>query len=155
MIEKLKKPINLKLFLLRYLPMAFFAGLKLQKFEPGHTAVSVPFNWITKNPFKSMYFAVQAMAAEFSTAVLLVRHIEASGSDIALIVVSIKADFLKRAQTRTTFTCDSGTLVQETVEKAVNSGMPEVVTLNSIGRNLNNETVSEFQITWSLKKRVS
>ena len=135
--------------------MAFFAGLKIQKFESERAEVSVPFNWITRNPFKSMYFAVQSMAAEFSTAVLLVKSIETSGVDIALIIVSIKADFLKRSQTHAVFTCDSGALAQDSVEKAVNSGIPELVKLISIGRDLNNEVISEFQITWSLKKRSS
>lgn len=153
MIQKLKRPLYLKFFLLKYLPMAFMAGLKIRQFEDDTAVVGVPYNWITKNPFKSMYFAVQSMAAEFSTAILIVQKIESSEADIALFIVSLQADFLKRAQSDASFICEGGTLIEEVVQKVKDSDSAETLRLKSIGKDMNGEVISEFQITWSLKKR--
>ena len=40
-------------FLLRHLPMAFLAGLKVKKLSNSIAEVTVPFNFLNKNPFNS------------------------------------------------------------------------------------------------------
>ena len=48
--------------MLRHLPMAFLAGLKVKKLSNSIAEVTVPFNFLNKNPFNSIYFAVLTMA---------------------------------------------------------------------------------------------
>jgi hypothetical protein len=153
LIQYLKNPVLLKIFFLRFLPMAMFAGLRLDKLETTNSIVSVPFKWLTKNPFKSMYFAVQSMAAEFSTAVLLAGKIQETKSDIALIIVSLRADFIKKAQSRITFTCEDGLISDEVIQNALTSESAELIEMKSVGLDKSGVKVSEFYITWSLKKR--
>lgn len=43
-----------------------------------------------------MYFAVQAMAAEFTTGALVMFHIKSSGKNISMLVAQNKAVFTKR-----------------------------------------------------------
>ena len=58
-------------FLVTKLPMCLLAGVKVNKLSEQESATTVPYNFINKNPFNSMYFAVQAMAAELSTGTLV------------------------------------------------------------------------------------
>jgi len=53
---------KLSMFFLKNMPMGFLNGLRVVEIDDNHASVSVPFNFLTKNPFKSMYFAVQSMA---------------------------------------------------------------------------------------------
>ena len=61
-----------KLFLLKELPMGFLAGMKVRELTEEKGVVTIPYKYLTKNPFKSMYFACLAMAAELSTGILCI-----------------------------------------------------------------------------------
>lgn len=100
-----------------------------------------------------MYFAAQSMAAEFATALLGVMAIEESGKNIALLIVKLEADFLKKATSRVTFTCNDGQAYFEGIHKAVESGEGVEVTGTAEGRDEEGEVVSVFRVTWSFKER--
>lgn len=153
MVEKLKKPIFLKLFLLQKLPLAFFAGLRVLSHDDKCCVTTMPYGWMTKNPFRSMYFAAQAMAAEFSTALPGVLAIEKSGKDVAMIIVDLKAEFVKKASSKTTFTCNDGIKFSHGVEECIQSGESVQIEGLSEGRDSNGEVVSMFRVTWSFKVR--
>ena len=72
-------PSKLNAFLLFKLPSAFFCGVRTKEINESNCVVSVKHRWINQNPFKSMYFAVQAMAAELSTGALVMLHIKKIG----------------------------------------------------------------------------
>src|SRR5437773_1785553 len=61
-------------FLWWKLPLAAIAGLRVRRLDAGACEVTVPFKWLTQNPFKSLYFAAHAMAAEMSTGALVLLH---------------------------------------------------------------------------------
>ena len=100
-----------------------------------------------------MYFAAQSMAAEFSTAVLLVSQIEKSGANLALIIVSMKAEFLERAIEKIHFTCLVDNNLEQVIDEAAETGEPVTIELNSKGVDLSGNHVSQFSFTWSLKLR--
>ena len=114
---------------------------------------SMRYWWMTKNPFKSMYFAAQSMAAEFATAVLAVQAIEQSGKNVALIITGLKAEFLKKATTRVTFTCNDGLKYSEGLKRAIEKGEAVEIEGKAEGRNKEGEVVSVFYVTWSFKER--
>ena len=68
--KTIKNPFLFRLYLLTRLPSAFFAGLKISDLEADTCTVTVRYKWFTRNPFRSIYFACLAMAAEMSTGVL-------------------------------------------------------------------------------------
>jgi hypothetical protein len=138
---------------LRYLPLALFARIKPVLIEKNKCEVSIPFKWVTKNPFKSMYFAAQSMAAEFSTALLLVNEINKSGANLALIIVSMKAEFIERASEHVIFKCEVDNALELTVQKAIKTGDPVTIELSSIGIDRKGSHVSSFWFTWSIKLR--
>ena len=55
-----------------------------------------------------MFWAVQGMAAEFPTGILLTDQIRKSGRNISMLVLNNKANFSKKATGRINFTCDQG-----------------------------------------------
>ena len=88
--QKLKRKISsnfkFRLYLLFNLPIGWLAGMKIIDLTEKHCITGVPFKWINKNPFKSVYFAVQSMTANYLPPPLYDCHSRSSTS-IALIIV--------------------------------------------------------------------
>jgi hypothetical protein len=144
-------PQNINWFLMLKLPAAFLCGVRVKSINQNTCIVSVRHKWINQNPFHSMYFAVQAMAAELSTGALVMSGVMESGKNISMLVGSNKASFTKKATGRITFTCKDGNLVSETIANALRSGEGQTVWLKSVGTNERGEVVSEMEFEWNIK----
>jgi hypothetical protein len=142
---------NLNIFLLFKLPSAFLCGVRVKQIEVTKCVVSVKHRWINQNPFNSMYFAVQAMAAELSTGALVMYQIKKSNKKIAMLVANNKANFSKKATGRITFTCNDGAIIEEAVNKTIASGEGQTFWMKSIGIDENGIQVSEMDFEWSIK----
>lgn len=140
-----------KLFFLLKLPMGFLAGLRIVTLQEEQCVVKVKHSYFTKNPFKSIYFACQAMAAELSTGMLCFEAVKEH--NMALLVVGMEANYTKKAVGKISFSCSEGKEIQATVQKALKSGKGEVVKVKSVGMDEVGDIVSEFHFTWSFKKR--
>ena len=151
--HKLTTPLNFWWFLLTSVPAGWIAGMRLRKLDAAYATTSVPFKFLNKNPFKSIYFAVQSMAAELSTAALILLHCHGFKPSIAYIIVGLEAKFIKKAAGRTYFTCEGGHLVKEAVDQCMNTGESAIVNLKTIGRMTDGTVVSEFVFSWSIKQR--
>ncbi len=149
--KRVAGPIRFRLFMLLKLPSAFFAGLRIKSLDTNHAAIAVKYKWFNQNPFSSMYFAVQSMAAEMSTGLLASGHIYQRNPSVSMLVVGIQASFVKKVVAEATFTCMDGELINQAIEKAIGTGKGESVTCQSIGRNPEGEVVAEFNVTWSFK----
>lgn len=57
---------NLNRFLFFKLPSAWWTGVRVTEIVNTKCEVCVTHKWFNQNPFNSMYFAVQAMAAELT-----------------------------------------------------------------------------------------
>lgn len=154
---KFQKIINNKIkfsfFLLQKLPAAWVAGLRMQKFEAGEAAVTVTYKWLNQNPFRSMYFAVQAMAAEMSTGMLAFGQIYERDPSVSMLVVGMEAKYYKKAIDKITFICMEGFQIAEAIETALQTGEGQTIKCYTVGRNLAGEIVSEFWFTWSFKSK--
>jgi hypothetical protein len=136
------------------LPSAFWSGVRVKQITPHTCKVNVKHSWFNQNPFKSMYFAVQAMAAEFTTGALVMFHIKSSGKNISMLVAQNKAVFTKKATGKITFTCNQGKEIAECIENAIRTNEGQTIWLTSIGINENGEQVSEMQFQWTIKSRI-
>ncbi len=144
-------PSNLNKFLFFKLPSAFLCGVRVKQIYDNKCVVTVKHRWINQNPFYSMYFAVQAMAAELTTGVLVMRQIKDSGINISMLIASNKSSFTKKATGRITFICKDGFLVNQAIRKAVSTGEAQTFWMKSIGTNESGEQVSEMDFEWSIK----
>ena len=151
-LRDIRSPWKLKLYFLKNLPSALWWGIRVKSAAPERAEATLPYSWRTQNPFKSIYFAAQCGAGELSTGILA-NLARLGQGNISMLVLEQKAEFVKKANTLTTFTCDEGLQVFETVQKAVETGEPQVITMTSTGRNTSGEAVSRIYITWSFKVR--
>ena len=55
------------------LPSAWWSGVRVTSLGATECEVKVRLNWFNKNPFRSMFWAIQGMAAELATAVLIMQ----------------------------------------------------------------------------------
>ena len=138
-------------FLFFKLPSAWWCGVRLRELTETHAIASVRHRWINQNPFKSMFWAVQGMAAELATGALVMQEIRRSGRPVSMLVVNNKARFQKKARGRIAFRCEDGSLLKQTLDKALESGEGHTVWMKSVGRNQEGKVVSEFHFEWTLK----
>ena len=155
---KFQKLVNnsflFRLFLLRSLPMAYFAGVRVKELSDNKAVATVKFGWMTQNPFKSMYFACQAMAAELTTGLLVMNGIYGSNPPVSMLIIKNEAVYHKKAVGKITFTCADGAYISDMIAKAKQGGEGVIIELRSTGTNQAGEVVSEFTFTWSLKAKV-
>ncbi|HNU58514.1 MAG TPA: DUF4442 domain-containing protein [Aquaticitalea sp.] len=144
-------PQKLNTFLMWKLPSAFLCGVRAKYIDAEKCIATVKFRWINQNPFNSMFWAVQGMAAELTTGVLVMSKIRASGKKISMLVAANTASFSKKATGRITFQCVEGHLVDAAIERAIRTGEGQTVWLNAIGRNSDGAEVSNFSFEWTLK----
>jgi uncharacterized protein DUF4442 len=153
-IEKiLISPVRLKLFMLSNIPLAFIAGLKPVIINTGKARVSAPYRFINKNPFGSMYFAVQCMAAELATGILAISEAGKSSVPVSMLVINMQASFVKKSRSLTTFECDEGAKLKAAIARSILTKEGQIVDVVSVGFDSDGEKVAEFIITWSFKPK--
>ena len=144
-------PSKLNTFLFFKLPSAFWCGVRVKSISKQQCVVTVKHRWFNQNPFNSMYFAVQAMAAELTTGALVMMQIKNSGQKISMLVANNNGNFTKKATGRITFTCDDGHLIEEAIQRTINTGEGQTFWMKSVGINQKGEQVSELNFEWSIK----
>jgi len=144
---------NLNKFLLFKLPSAFICGVRVKQIDEYQCVVTVKHRWINQNPFNSMFWAVQGMAAELTTGALVMRHIQNSGQKISMLVANNKSNFSKKATGNITFICTQGSLAEQSIKNAIASGEGQTFWMKSIGTNEKGEQVSEMDFEWSVKAK--
>lgn len=149
----MKHPLKFRMFLFSKLPAAFFAGVRVREVDERRCMATVPYKWLSQNPFRSTYFACLSMAAEMSTGALALAHLYKINPPVSMLVVKVESDYFKKATGRTSFVCADGLLFEKAVEETIATGEPRTVKAKSVGTNNEGEVVAEFYITWSFKAK--
>ena len=147
------KFLKYNLFLLRKLPAAYFCGVRIRSLDSDQCEIKITLNWFNKNPFKSMFWAAQGMAAELTTGLMITDKIKKSGYDISMLLISNSSNYFKKATGTIIFNCSQGNKIDDMIEKLINLKTPQKIVLSSTGINRQNVTVSKFTFEWSLKIR--
>ena len=147
------KFLKYNLFLLRKLPAAYFCGDRMKSLDSDQCEIKITLNWFNKNPFKSMFWAAQGMAAELTTGLMITDKIKKSGYDISMLLISNSSNYFKKATGTIIFNCSQGNKIDDMIEKLINLKTPQKIVLSSTGINRQNVTVSKFTFEWSLKIR--
>ena len=150
-------PFSFSLFFLFNVPMIWLSGIKLKHLDTKKAITKIPFRlfyrWQNKNPFKSIYFAVQCIGAEISTASVVALAIEGHKPSFAYIVTKMESQYFKKATGTTTFTCNDGDKIFSAVNKALKTKKGVEIEAKSTGTLEDGTIVSEFHFTWSIKQR--
>lgn len=143
------------MFMLMKLPSAWLTGVRVKQLSLASCTTSVKHRWINQNPFKSMFWAVQGMAAELATGALVIGYIRQRGEKISMLVATNNATFTKKATGRIHFICNNGPAIKEAIDKAIATGEGQTCWMKSIGTNADGVRVSEFNFEWTVRvKRV-
>ena len=138
-------------FIFFKLPSAFFCGVRVKSISNESCVSTVKFRWINQNPFNSIYWAVQGMAAELSTGALVMTHIRDSKQNISMLVANNKGTFTKKARGRIKFTCNDGHLIKDIIDAAISSGEGQTCWMKSEGVDSNGDLISTFEFEWTIK----
>lgn len=142
---------NFNTFLFFKLPAAFITGVRVMTLTDENAVVKVKHRWINQNPFKSLYFAVLAMAAELATGVLVIMKIKSTGIPISMLVTKQNAEFTKKARGLIRFTCIEGNIIDQKIEEAIKSNKGQTFVLKSVGIDEKEDLVANFEFEWSIK----
>jgi hypothetical protein len=145
-------PAKLRLFMLRKLPMAWLAGLRLTALTPAAATVTIRYKYLTQNPFRSIYFACLAMAAELASGIQAMLHVQ-GGGPVSMLVVGLTADFSKKAVGTIAFTCPDGAAIAQAVAESRATGEGRTVVCTSTGLDGAADVVAVFKVTWSFKAK--
>lgn len=147
---KFPSPSKFNTFTLFKLPSAWLTGVRVKKLSLESCTTSVKHRWINQNPFKSMFWAVQGMAAELATGALVIGYIQESGKKISMLVATNNATFTKKATGRIQFVCNDGPAIKEAIDKAVATGEGQTCWMKATGTNTDGVQVSEFNFEWTV-----
>ena len=152
-LQRMNNKILTSLFMGAKLPLALVAGLRVDQVTADEAHVSLPYGWRSQNPFRSIYFAAQSMAAEMSTGILGQLACDSVHDSIAMLVVKCEGEFFKKATARTTFSCTQGSDFFSAIQKTIETGEAVTVCATSEGKMSDGTITSKFVFTWSFKKR--
>ena len=144
-------PRKVNLFNLVKLPLAYLGGVRVRTITDTEVVVSIKYRWMNQNPFKSMFWAAQGMAAEMPTGVLVMKAIDDSKVKVSMLVTQQEARFFKKATGRILFSCKGGNEIREAIQESIKTGEGQVIVLTSEGKNKDGVVVSKFQFHWSLR----
>jgi len=148
-------PKQINWFTLFKLPSVYFCGVRVKSISDTSCTVSVKHRWINQNPFKSLFWAVQGMAAELTSGALVMSYIKESDQRISMLVANNKASFFKKATGRITFTCDDGLKIKEAITQTIITGEGQTCWMKAEGVNKEGIVVSVFEFEWTVKVKTS
>lgn len=140
------------MYLLWKLPAAWFMGIRVRSCSPEQCLVMLPFTWRSQNPFRSIYFAAQCAAGELSTGLIALALLQEK-PPVSMLVTHIEAVFFVKANDTLTFTCSDGAAIHAAIQKALETGNPQVLQANSIATLPDGREAAKISITWSFKKK--
>jgi hypothetical protein len=147
------QPLKFKLYLLWKLPAAFLSGLQVEQATPEASTVRISLHWLSQNPFRSIYFASLAMAAEMSTGILAMARIYKKKPAVSMLVVSMESHFYKKATGTIRFVCTDGPLFEKAINSTMITGEPVTLVATATGTNRQGEVVGRFTFTWSFRRK--
>ena len=145
-------PNRINKWMLFKLPAAWLTGVRILSISDTKCEVKVRFKWINQNPYRSMFWAVQGMAAELTTGMLLTKSIQESNTNISMLLVANKSNFYKKAVGKIKFICDQGDTAKELIN-LTKKNITHKTWLKAKGFDETGDIVSEFDFEWSCKKR--
>jgi hypothetical protein len=143
-------PIRINIFNFFKLPSVWWCGIRVTKIDDVSCQVKVVHRWINQNPFKSMFWAVQGMAAELTTGVLIMEAIQNSKRKVSMLVLNNRANFSKKARGKVLFECDEKQKLSKAMNQLIKTQKPQSIWLTSKGIDQNGDIVSTFKFEWTL-----
>ena len=141
---------SINIFLFFKLPLVWWCGIRVKDISLKSCRANVRLGWFNKNPFKSLFWAVQGMAAELTTGMLITQAITLSKKNISMLVLNNKANFSKKAKGLISFNCYQGEKINETINRLLETKKSQTLWVKSVGKDQSGDVVSSFDFEWTL-----
>jgi Domain of unknown function (DUF4442) len=135
------------------LPLAAFAGMRVVSLDEASCTVALPGGWRTQNPFRSTYFAAQAMAAEMSTGAPAMVLLAGAPASVAMLVTGFRASYKMKITGESLYTFPDVAAMRGVIEQAAGADEPRVFVARTTARDRGGDVCSEFEVDWSFKRR--
>ncbi|MBC7397192.1 MAG: DUF4442 domain-containing protein [Bdellovibrionales bacterium] len=156
MLSSFKETLLVRAFAMAKIPLLYFARPKVLRLSDQECIISLPYTRMNKNHLGSLYFGALCIGADAAGGLIAMRLLQKlkNGKKGSLIFKDFKANFHKRAEGVTVFTCKDGNAIQEAVCRAEESmervDIP-VRVVATVPKKFGEEPVAEFVLTLSLK----
>lgn len=152
-LKDINNPFKFFLLLLRKLPIGLVTGMKLVKATEEQAIVQIKYQYITQNPFRSIYVGCLAMGAELASGVLGMVNVLNIQPAVSMLVVHMEADFVKKATGKVFFTCNDGLIIKQAADETRATGESRTVVATSVGVDEVGNQIATFRFTWSFKAK--
>ena len=154
--KMLKATWSLRAFAWSKIPLIAILRPTLVAADAEQCVIRIPLTWLAKNHLRSMYFGALCIGADLAGGLIAMNLIRARRSGVAFLFKDFQAEFLKRAEGTTVFTCADGRMMSELLDRAEKSGEREEDTVKVIATvpdKLGEEPVAVFRLTISMKQQ--
>ncbi len=155
--EKAQANLFLRYFALTKVPMIFYSRASIVEISTEKVVLKLPLRRRNKNHLNSMYFGALNIGADVCGGVIAMLRLQSSRQKYSFSFKSFKADYLKRPEGDTYFTCTQGKEIGRFIEKVSQSDermeMPIQVTA-TVPDKLGDEPVAEFELVISVRRKV-
>ena len=154
--ERARQNLFLRVFGLTQVRMIWWVGARIHEMDADRCVVRIPLTRRTRNHLGSMYIGTLTVGADVAGGFIAADQIRRSGHAISLVFKDLKADYLKRPEGDTLFTCAEGATIRAMVAEAIESGERVHRTVRitaTVPAKLGDEPVATFDLTLSLKAR--
>jgi len=155
-LQLVRENLLVRAFAMTKIPLLSFCAPRIMELSDERAVIKIPCNRRTQNHLKSLYFGAFCVGADLAGGIIAMRLIQRRKLKVSLIFKDFQAEFLKRAEGDTHFTCLEGKAIQEALDKAVASGERQNVALHivaTVPSKSGAEPVARFTITLSLKQK--
>ena len=153
----MKPTTMVRLWSLRNVFLLWIIRLKVLELTPDRCVVRVPLNWITRRrDIHAMYLGTLCMGADVAAGLIAFQLVIQRKQKVAFIFKDIKGEFLKRAEGAVIFTNNDGPLIQDLIQRALETGERQEATVHVVATvpdKLGDEPVAKFELTLSIKKK--
>ena len=126
----------------------------VKELDNNKAILSIKLRRQTRNHFHSLYMGVLVAGADLASGLLAMMLVKQSGHHLSIIFKDIKANFIKRAESRTIFVCEDSELINNMIQEAITTKkrVNQTVTVTAFCPDISSkDAVASFSLTLSLK----
>jgi hypothetical protein len=130
---------------------------KIVELTQERCVVRVPLNFITRRrDIHAMYLGTLCMGADIAAGLIAFQIVRERREKVSFIFKDMRSEFLKRAEGAVVFTNNDGSLIQDLLRRAKETGERQEATVHvtaTVPSKLGDEPVAKFELTLSVKKK--
>jgi hypothetical protein len=152
--QRLQGRFALSGFMGAKMPLGLAAGLRLDSLDRQRCVVTLPGGWRTQNPFGSMYWAAQGMAAELATGLHPFVLSSAAPVPVRMILAKCEGEFVRMCKGQGRFEFSEGAAVEAAIGETLGSGENVSCATRVVGYDPDGQEVSRWTFTWAFRAKL-